>query len=266
MAGRVFDRLKTMGYRVFLDFSAMREGEFEEQIYKAIDASEDVLVVLSPNGLDRCINEEKDYVRKEIAHALKQNKNVIPLRMRDFKFPNNLPEDVKKIEKLHGPEVSEEYYDSFIQSLVEKLHSKPEDKSQIAQLQQDITNGQRFISNRLYDKAMECLDRAMQVEPANPEAYFWGAVALLQGKRPFLVDRASIRRAEEYLNVALSAEQKPIYSYFLAYIKYDYYDKKMLTTTPNYQKYLADATEGGISQDDIAQLFQQLGTKRPDDF
>lgn len=111
VAGRICDKLSLKGYKVFYDVESMRSGAFNEQIYDAIDICSDVLVVLPIGGLDRCISED-DWVRLEIAYALKKNKNIIPVMLRNFEFPEVLTDDIKKIKMLEGVTASMEYFDA----------------------------------------------------------------------------------------------------------------------------------------------------------
>ena len=64
LAGRLADKLRTLGYGVFFDVESMRSGLFNTQILEAITLCKDVIVVLPPCGLDRC-SDDNDWVRKE---------------------------------------------------------------------------------------------------------------------------------------------------------------------------------------------------------
>lgn len=118
------DRLTEMGYRVFFDLESLRSGYFNEALYSVIDQCKDVIVVLSPNSLDRCVNEE-DWVRKEVAHALAKKKNVIPVMLRGFDFPKELPESIDDLRFCNGLVASEDFFDAFIEKLTEFLQAKP---------------------------------------------------------------------------------------------------------------------------------------------
>jgi hypothetical protein len=65
------------------------------------------------------VNED-DWVRQEIAHAIKLNKNIVPILLRDFEFPANLPSDIGMINTYNG--VSFETMD-FLDAKVDKLVS-----------------------------------------------------------------------------------------------------------------------------------------------
>lgn len=127
LAGRIADRLKSLGYCVFFDVESMRSGTFNTQILSAIDRCKDVILVLPPNGLDRCANSE-DWVRQEICHAIKQQKNIIPVMMRGFTFPDVLPPELDSIRFLEGVAASNDYFDAVIDRLVSLLESRIENK------------------------------------------------------------------------------------------------------------------------------------------
>lgn len=123
LAGRTADKLNSLGYCVFFDVESMRSGTFNTQIYNAIDKCNDVILVLPPNALDRCASED-DWVRKEITYALESKKNIIPIMMRGFEFPEKLPEEIDEIRFMEGIVASGDYFDAFISRLVSLLKSK----------------------------------------------------------------------------------------------------------------------------------------------
>lgn len=121
MAQLVFDRLIARGLDVFYDIESLKSGAFDVKLYKEIDECDNFLLILPPNGLDRCVYEE-DWVRKEISHALKKNKNIIPLMLRGFQFPENLPDDIKKVSMYQGIKIDNmDFFDAKIDKLVSML-------------------------------------------------------------------------------------------------------------------------------------------------
>lgn len=116
------DSLVDRGYKVFFDVEALRSGAFNTKLYSVIEECTDFIVVLSPNALDRCVNED-DWVRKEIEHALEKKKNVIPILLRNFDFPARLPDSLEPLRFRNGPTANMEYYDAFVDKLVEFLHT-----------------------------------------------------------------------------------------------------------------------------------------------
>ena len=84
------------------------------------------------------------------------------------------------------------------------------------------------------------------------------------GKKAFLNQRTTIDKALEYINAALMIDTKGIYYYFMAYIKYDYFERKHFTTSPNYRECLTMANNAGLSDHDIEQLYEILNVARPE--
>ena len=118
--------LKNKGYRVFLDVESLRSGAFNTKLYEIIDNCTDFLVILPPNGLDRC-SDEQDWVRLEIERAKQGGKNIIPIMLRGFEFPKELPESIDFIRYQNAPPIDTgAYYDAFVDKLTEFLNSEPE--------------------------------------------------------------------------------------------------------------------------------------------
>ena len=114
------DRLEDMGYRVFFDVESLRSGYFNTKLYSVIDECRDFLLILSPGALDRCANPD-DWVRLEVERALAQEKNIIPIMLRGFDFPQQLPESLEHLRFRHGLEANSQFFDAFIQQLCEKF-------------------------------------------------------------------------------------------------------------------------------------------------
>lgn len=120
----IFEHLTQCRYSVFLDREELRSSEFNKQLYKRIEECKDFILVLSPNALDRCKNEG-DWVRCEIAHALNCGKNIIPVIIGRFNFPEVLPRDIEELIKQNGVPFSLEFYDAFEVKLKSFLISQP---------------------------------------------------------------------------------------------------------------------------------------------
>lgn len=80
---------------------------------------------------------------------------------------------------------------------------------------------------------------------------------------PFLHLRPTIDKILSYVDSAIAIEPRPIYYYFLAYIKYDYFKRKYLITSPDYTALLSKALAAGVTEGQIGELFALLGTARP---
>ena len=116
LAHILYERLKDFGYSTFQDVESLRSGNFNTALYDVIENCKDFILILSPGALDRCANPD-DWVKNEILHALKHNKNIIPVMMRDFEWPDNLPEEIDSLRFKNGLTASTEYFDQFLQKL-----------------------------------------------------------------------------------------------------------------------------------------------------
>lgn len=111
-----------------------------------------------------------------------------------------------------------------------------------------------FLKLKMYDKALAAFEKAMPDNFDNAEPFYLAAVSLLQGKKAFLIPRPSIDKIEEYLNAAAMIEMRPIFYYFMAYVKKDYFERKFLNTTPSWKELLEQAEEYGLSSDDVEEF------------
>jgi len=126
MAILLRDRLTAKGYRVFLDIESLNAGSFNTQLLSVIEGCNDVVVICSKGALDRCANAD-DWVRAEIAHAFRNNKNVVPIMLRGFEWPDVLPGEIDKLRMQNGVVADRnEYFDAAIDRLADKfLLSRP---------------------------------------------------------------------------------------------------------------------------------------------
>jgi tetratricopeptide (TPR) repeat protein len=120
-----------------------------------------------------------------------------------------------------------------------------------------------YLKLKLYDKALPAFEKAMEDNFDNAETFFYAAVCLLKGKKAFVAPRADIDKAVEYINAALMIDPKGIYYYFLAYIKYDYFERKYLNISPNWQDDLMTALESEVSDEEMTELFEVLQVEMP---
>ena len=119
-----------------------------------------------------------------------------------------------------------------------------------------------YLKLKFYDKALEKFEAAIEDNFDNSETYFYAALSLLKGKKAYLTPMNSIKKAIEYVDAALAIENRGIYSYFLAYLKYDFFFRKSLRVQPSYLDELNQAVANGVSQFDIDQLFALLGVDK----
>ena len=122
----IYDRLEKAGYRVSFDMETLRSGNFNTQLYERIEKCRDVLVIVSKDALQFRENPEHDWLRLEVAHALKHKKNIIPVFLRDVAVPQkeDMPEDIADLVMKNGVTASEEHFDSTIGKIKRLLRSR----------------------------------------------------------------------------------------------------------------------------------------------
>lgn len=125
MAQLLYDKLTDRGYQVFYDIETLKSGAFDTKLYQKIEECDDFILILPPQALDRCIYDE-DWVRCEIRHALKHKKNIVPVLMRNFVFPTQLPDDIQAVSKINGVSFETmEYLSARVDKIESMLSSQP---------------------------------------------------------------------------------------------------------------------------------------------
>ena len=119
-----------------------------------------------------------------------------------------------------------------------------------------------YLKLKMYDEAYNAFSKAIVDNFDDADTYFYAALCVLKGKKAFLQTRPVIDKALELINAAIMIEPKGIYYYYMAYIKYDYFKRKFLNTTPNYKECLANAQRCGCPAGDIDEMFAILGVDK----
>jgi hypothetical protein len=127
-AGRLYEGLaERFGpARVYRDIDTIHAGaEFAPKIENALDSVGAILVVIGRNWLG-AMGDPDDFVRLEIAYALRHNMKVIPVLVAGATMPaaDELPPDLADLARLHPCELPDEDWSSGIDALVESLESE----------------------------------------------------------------------------------------------------------------------------------------------
>ena len=96
----ISQELRNRGIRTFLDVDDLSSGHFDERLLREIETIPNFIVILTPGCLVRC-NTESDWLRREIEHAIKTARNIIPILKDGFNFPvaSELPPTMAELDK-----------------------------------------------------------------------------------------------------------------------------------------------------------------------
>lgn len=124
-AQMISQHLKHLGYSVFFDLENLREGKFNTKLLEVIRQCKDFIIVLPQDGLDRCIADNDDWVLQELSCAISEKKNIVPVMLRGFTFPEKLPDEINEIRYFNGVAAGDyNYTDATLKRLCSFLKSK----------------------------------------------------------------------------------------------------------------------------------------------
>ncbi|MCL2284238.1 MAG: TIR domain-containing protein [Fibromonadales bacterium] len=129
-------KLRDMGYNVSFDIDTLGKGKFTDTLRTRLKNCKDFIVIFEPTYYERFYDENgniqpesvlnEDWCYLELKNALALGKNIIPLIRRDFRFPSNLPKDIKDVAEMNAIEVTEKEFTEIFNNKVPKyLNSKP---------------------------------------------------------------------------------------------------------------------------------------------
>ena len=124
-ANLIAEKLRNAGYSVFFDIDTLTSGKFNEQLINVISECKDFILVLPQNALDRCENEG-DWIRREVICALQNDKNIIPVMLNGFAWPEKMSQGMEELSNYQGiAATGHEFFDMAVQRLQGFLKSKP---------------------------------------------------------------------------------------------------------------------------------------------
>lgn len=127
-AKHLYDLFTRDGYNVSFDIDTLRNGDFDVELLKRVEECTDFILIYSAGAFDRILDPnfdpKKDWLRQELTHALKFDKNIIPIMLEGItEFPDNLPDDVARVAKKNGPKYDKIYFDAFYNKLLNCLET-----------------------------------------------------------------------------------------------------------------------------------------------
>ena len=81
------------GYGVFFDRKSPRSGEFDKNLYLAINNSEWFILILDKHIFEGW-NDEKNWIHIELGHALEENKKLILIKTPGFDIEKEIPKEL----------------------------------------------------------------------------------------------------------------------------------------------------------------------------
>lgn len=125
-AKHLYDLLTRDGYKVSFDIDTLRNGDFDTSLLKRIDECKDFILIVDAHAFDRTLdpnfNPKNDWLRQELAYALKKGKNVVPIFLHGVQgFPIGLPDDVAGVVRKNGPKYDRYYFNDFYRRLKESF-------------------------------------------------------------------------------------------------------------------------------------------------
>jgi len=178
MAARIRDRLAaTLGdANVFMDVDNLRPGQrFDKELEKALAETDVFLAVVGTRWQEllakRQASGERDYVREEIAGALRRGILVIPLLIERAPLPRHdtLPGDMRDLVLHQKHVISHERFGRDVAELVEVIQSaRTEDRGQAEAYR---TSGGSHYARRDYDRAIADFSKVIEIDPKDVLAY-----------------------------------------------------------------------------------------------
>jgi hypothetical protein len=138
-SGRLSDDLiaRFGSHAVFMDVDAILPGrDFRKTIHENVSRCSIFLPVIGPDWLEtksntgiRRLDSENDYVRLEIATALRRDIAVVPVLVRGARMPkaNQLPDDIRDLAYRNSVELTHSRWKSDVQLLGQALAPSLED-------------------------------------------------------------------------------------------------------------------------------------------
>jgi len=132
-AGRLFDRLNArFRNRIFRDVEGLEPGvDFAEEIERAVGSCQVLIALIGKQWLTiqdsmgrRRLDRPNDFVRLEIATALRRNIRVIPVLIGDTAIPapESLPKDLARLCRRQVLRVSDTSFDHDTDRLIRTVH------------------------------------------------------------------------------------------------------------------------------------------------
>lgn len=123
----------------------------------------------------------------------------------------------------------------------------------------DLCVGLCYLKLKQYSSALIKFERAIEQASLDSEIYYYKALALLKGRKPFLLNRAEIEKVESCLESATSLKNKAKFYFLWAVVRYDYYNRKYYNVSPDYNELFEKAKTEGLTEKEAQEIYEILG-------
>lgn len=171
----VYQDLTSRGYDVFLDYTSIPSGDFEQNIVSNIRARAHFILILTPTALDRC-SEAGDWLRREVETAIDEKRNIIPLFFDGFNF--NSPAVVEKLtgklallSRYNGLDVPSGYFMEAMERLRSRylnvpltvvLHPMPTEVK-------EVVKGEQIAADKALEQKKDVIEELIKPAEDKPE-------------------------------------------------------------------------------------------------
>jgi len=106
------------------------------------------------------------------------------------------------------------------------------------------------LKRKMYSYALTYFEKAIALLPDEGDVYYYAAISVFNGKRPFMAQLSNVKKAVEYVDTALNFSEEGIYYYLKHLIHNDYYEKKHLNCSPSSSELLSLSRQYGLGEND----------------
>jgi formylglycine-generating enzyme required for sulfatase activity len=125
VARLIQEYLEGQGFDVFLDVDGLGAGHFDEQLLREIESRRNFVLICSPGCLERCVHE-RDWVRRELEHAIQTDRHIVPVEIPPFAWPEDaaMPPAVAELKRHNSFEYNHSHWRTIKPTLVKRLRVK----------------------------------------------------------------------------------------------------------------------------------------------
>lgn len=220
IARNIWNELRERDYYSFFDIDSIQEGDFPNHIYQNINRSNNFIIIMTQNSLERC-SLSGDWVRRELAEAIRLEKNIIPVSCSGFSFPETLPEDIEKIRYIQTIDYNGINFEETIEKIIRRLKDSDGNALRLTK--------KRNISNTFYEDGNMSDDERRRIH-ADHEAckIIENDIfnRLLEGKKGIRVFNPAIYEIDTYMEKYNRPEIVGVYGLLNQQDEVDYAMKK----------------------------------------